>query len=158
MVDVPFAPAPEGVDPADWLAACDEVRALCGWHVAPVVTETITVDSDGGPLLVLPSLRVVDVTSVSIAGAEVAAPAWSSHGVIRGCWPAGQRNVAVTLAHGFDRAPAGLVALAKQFLTNPLAPGARVASRTRGPFAESYFDSGSPEQRVIDRYRLPRLA
>lgn len=157
MVDVPFAPAPEGVDPADWLAACDEVRALCGWHVTPVVTETIKVDGDGGPLLVLPSLHVTDVASVSIAGAEVAAPAWASHGVIRGCWPAGTRNVEVTLTHGYERPTAGLLALARQFLDNPLGSG-RVSSRTRGPFAESYFDDGSPEGRAIARFRLPRLA
>lgn len=158
MVDVPFAPAPAGVDPADWLAACDEVRALCGWHVAPVVTEILTLDGPGSSRLILPTLRLVDLLSVTNDGVAVTDPQWSSSGVVDGCWTCKRRGVVATIEHGFERAPAGLLEVAKQFLTNPLAPGARVASRTRGPFAESYFDSGSPEQRVIDRYRLPRLA
>ena len=34
------------------------IRSYCGWHVAPIVEETMTLDYDGGGILTLPTLRL----------------------------------------------------------------------------------------------------
>ena len=67
----PLPDAPAGVDAGAWAATVAEVRAYCGWHIAPVVTETLTLDGPGGHLLVLPTLRLVDLLSVTNEGHAV---------------------------------------------------------------------------------------
>lgn len=82
------------------------VRDFCGWHVAPVVTETITLDGTGSRRLFLPSLKVLDVQSVQVGGESLAEGAfsWSETGILyrRGGWPEGYRNVVATIVHGHD--------------------------------------------------------
>jgi len=41
------------------------IRRYCGWHIAPSITETITLDGDGSRHLWLPSLHVTAVTAVT---------------------------------------------------------------------------------------------
>lgn len=80
------------------------VRDFCGWHVAPVVTETITLDGTGSRRLFLPSLKVNEVQSVLVNGAAIAPTefSWSEAGILyRGAgWPEGFRNVVATIVHG----------------------------------------------------------
>lgn len=73
-------------------------------------------DSDGGNLLVLPSLHVIEVTAVTDAD-DVALEDWSvsSTGLLErtNCllWPKGFGKVKVTLTHGLTVAPPDLVAV-----------------------------------------------
>lgn len=81
------------------------IRRFCGWHVAPVITETITLDSAGGRVLQLPSGRVADVSSVVVLGHDITGVVqWSQDGLLVN--PAGfpdhLRGVEVTLTHGWD--------------------------------------------------------
>ena len=48
---------------ADIASAGEIIRSLCGWHIAPRHTETLTIDSDGSNLITLPSLAVANVTA-----------------------------------------------------------------------------------------------
>lgn len=92
------------------------IRRYCRWHVTPVVDESMILDHDGGPIVALPTLRLIDVTALAIHGTEYT-PAeldelkWSHNGEIalpspgRGMRPgAGFRAIAATIRHGFDDA------------------------------------------------------
>lgn len=88
-------------------AAEAAVRKLCGWHVAPVIEETLTLDGSGTRSLFVPSLRVVEITACTVLGREVdpASLEWSEKGFLRrngGVWPDRLRAVTLTLSHGFD--------------------------------------------------------
>lgn len=94
-------------------AAGESVRRLCGWHIAPSVTETIVLDSPGGDVLWLPSRHVTAVESVRDLTGDVPVDLtgwrWSQAGMLSGKFPAGFRVVEVTLTHGFDSCPPDLL-------------------------------------------------
>lgn len=90
----------------DYLAAASAaVRAYCGWHVAPVLSESIQVNGTGTNVLYLPSLKVQNVASVYIRGENVAdAIEWAEEGLLRfrgGVFPRIFRGVHVFYTHGF---------------------------------------------------------
>lgn len=109
-------PVPAGFDLGQLLAsASDLIRTECGWHIAPVVDETFREDGPGGRDLMLPTLRLVDVTAIDNGGTTVDPldAEWSRSGYVRlaGCWTTKLRGATVTASHGYDATPAGLVAL-----------------------------------------------
>jgi membrane protein YdbS with pleckstrin-like domain len=103
--DFPGAPFPERII----RAAEESVRDEAEWHIAPVVTETVRIDAEGGAYLRLPSLRVVEVTSVTIGGVAVVDYELGAAPMLyrRRGWPYGV--VEVTLTHGYPTVPAGLL-------------------------------------------------
>lgn len=119
LAGYPGAPFP----PEQVKAAGAHIRALCGWHIAPVLTQTLILDSDGASELLVPSLYVRDVTAVRVVrpGASVATPAtgwnqrtgWSRDGILylSGGFPRGFRSVEVDLVHGYDVCPPDLLRL-----------------------------------------------
>lgn len=147
--------------------ASARIRGYCGWHIWPVITETIRVDSIGGRHLLLPTLRVVDVTSVMVDGAEVEVE-WSVSGslyALSGCLPRRPRSVHVTYEHGFG-AVDDLASVARAWATGAKSPHGPVAAQASGPDSVSYASFGSqgirlaglsPQDRAtLDRYRLPK--
>lgn len=95
------------MDAAWWRKAAQEaIRRYCGWHIAPNITETLTVDAYGGRTLLLPSKHVTDVTAITIDDTDVTGQCdWSEAGVITlraGQWPDRPRSVHVTLSHGWE--------------------------------------------------------
>jgi len=108
----------DGGAPTPLEAAEAAVRAYCQWHVAPVTTETLVLDADGGSRLFLPSNHVVAVTAVRAAGTALDASAydWTSTGVLRrlggALWPYAGRSVEVDLTHGHE--PAEVAWIVKQ--------------------------------------------
>jgi hypothetical protein len=88
-------------------AAQAAVRGYCGWHVAPVVTETLTLDGHGDKRLLLPSLMVKEIFDVTVDGKlmDLADLEWSADGMLKlksGYFPNKYRSVVVTLEHGFE--------------------------------------------------------
>lgn len=86
------------------------IRRYCGWHIAPVIEETITVDGNGGYFLRLPTLRCVEVSSLKIVGKTVDKGRFgvSKLGMIElydKPFPNRFGAVEVTFRHGFDSAP-----------------------------------------------------
>lgn len=85
--------------------ASDAVRRHAGWHIAPVVRDTLTVTDHygGGRLDVLvPSGRVRSVSAVRVDGRPVADFAWDSAGAIwAGCLSTGPHRIEVDLEHGY---------------------------------------------------------
>lgn len=139
-------------------AAAESVRSECGWHIAPQVTETITVDSPGGRVLLLPSLFVTEVTAVrDVTGDEPRTlTGWriSRAGMLHlaGGWPEGFAAVEVDLTHGYESCPAELLAvIADRALRN--AKDSTVVQESLGSRSVSYRDAplASP---VLARYRL----
>lgn len=152
-------------------AALAAVRAYCGWHVAPVQEESLTLDGPGSGTLILPSLRVNDVTSVVENGTELDPDTyeWSRSGMVRRLgwtrWTTRYRGIVITLAHGYEELPLDLQGVVDQLVTRSTAGiPAGLASRTVGPFTESYASSSdlsaltTADRSTLDRYRLPPLA
>lgn len=151
------------------------VRAYCGWHVAPEVTETIVLDGPGSGVLLLPTLRVVSIASVTEAGAllDPATYAWSVAGFVRRDpdtwhvelqerWTSALRGIEVVLTHGYAEWPPELVGLLDGLAARVLA-GPSVL-RQVGAVAYATGVDGLPvggsltivEQAALDAYRLPR--
>lgn len=145
------------------MITADQARAIiagyCGWHVAPVKTTACQLDSDGAPLVVLPTLRLLRIHEVRIAGEPVSGFQTSQSGMLRlrDVPPVGLGVVAVTMAHGYDDDV--LAPLVTAMIEASKAP-AGAKSQTAGPFSVSY-DAGvtlaalTAEQRAtLDTYRL----
>lgn len=86
------------------------VRRYCGWHIAPLLPETLTIDGTGGRLLTIPTLRMTNVDEVKVLGDVLPTDAydWSELGNIElrhGRWPRRFRSITAKVEHGFDTAP-----------------------------------------------------
>lgn len=137
-------------------AAGEQIRRVCGWHIAPEVTETVVLDSDGGPVLALPTLRLSSVAEVRDLTREtpVVVNNWrmSSNGTLvrLGGWPWGAGAVEVTFTHGYESCPMELL---------PLIAGRvrrRVAQESLGSRSVTYLDDYAPDA-VLARFKLPAL-
>lgn len=151
--------------------ATSDVRGRCGWHVAPSLTETITVRAPfkgGRAVLFLPSLLVTAVDAVRVDGVtlDVNDYAWDETGrlALTGGGPfARDCVVEVDLTHGYATVPEDLqglvLSLAARSKDDPKGNLVQVA---RGPFSEQYNPGGvagfnpKAEADVIARYRIPR--
>lgn len=139
------------------------VRAYCGWHIAPARDEVVTVESIGGPALVVPSLQVGTVHSITIEGELLTEDDYVvlPHGVLMhrgGNWPVGVAEVSMN--HGFSAVPelAGVIrsvaARAVTGATGYVQVGqVRVATGPGGaPLGGTLTEA---DRTVLDRYRLP---
>ena len=147
-------------------SALASIRRICGWHVFPVVDETITVDAFGGELLRLPTMHVEEVSEVRVQGVVVESSdyGWSTSGMLElydGEFPSRFRSVQVTLRHGFDDASDILRVVAEIVRRSVLAgTGGNVSVGGISVGAPSGGGAGgnvmpvATEWRVIDRYKL----
>ena len=150
-------------------AALRVVRKHCGWHIAPVIEDTLTLDGSGGRALLVPSNRVVEVLSVREDGAEVdlGGVEVSKTGVLRkkrGRWTDALGGVEVVLRHGhedFDDIEGVVTAVAAR----AAATGTGALSETAGPFSIRRGTTGGggevvglpllvTEKAVLEPYRL----
>ena len=87
-------------------AAEAAVRRYCGWHIAPVITQELVLDSPGVRTVFLPSLKVLNITEFSVCGVtqNVDALEWSENGFVRSprVFPDRLRGISVTFEHGFE--------------------------------------------------------
>lgn len=110
----PYPPAPTGVDKAAWESAFSAARLHCGWHIAPQVSETVTVDGSGRFIQTLPTKYLVDLTSITNDGHAVARPDWSQMGLVEqryNRWTARFRGVVAEMTHGYEELPKELEAV-----------------------------------------------
>lgn len=150
------------------------IRNECGWHIAPSITETITLDSEGGNLLRLPSMHVTAVSELvsrddytyDILNGEVE---WSKAGLIRlrprrflagASWsspfrsdaefPVGYQAVTVTLTHGFELCPDDLIRYIAQAARQRILSETLVGrSVTFSPLDDIFTQSAT-----LDKYRV----
>lgn len=165
MTDYALPPTPNGVDEEDWRAAVSAIRGYCGWHIAPVVTETVNVDGSGGGLILLPTLRLLDVTAVTNHGLAVdqADVHWSVRGTVRGpsAWSmARYGDVTMTIQHGYPDFPPEVLAVARSMAQSGI--GSVAKKIVSGPHSVDLGDAAqvgaaalSPgHERVLNRYRI----
>ena len=157
------------VGPDLWLKAAQaSVRSYCGWHIAPNVEQTLTLDAEGGRTLMLPSLHVTNVSSIIVDGEDVAGDAdWSRTGMVRlrsGLFPDRFRSVTVTMSSGYevDEVPdvsSIILKLANRAATGP----GVVASQSVNGSSVSYLTAGGAplstpllqiEKDALEPYRL----
>lgn len=128
------------------------VRAFCGWHVAPVVTEDLTVDTNEDLSVLLPTKRLVSVSAATLSGEDILdCIEWSAAGVLRlkgGCrWPKTYRGLVVSVSHGFPVEETPLVGIITGIVSRSLLAPAGVVSQnqTTGPFTlqQTFGGSGS---------------
>lgn len=138
------------------------IRRYCGWHIAPEVTETITLDGSGSKHLWLPSLHVTDVSEVTDLGDVVDTDDydWSANGYIQrrsGCWTYRARQVTVTLTHGYSEIPPELVGVAVAVASRKLASltGARREQAGQVSFEFGPHDLMMDERATLDLFKLP---
>ena len=150
-------------------AAVAAARAYCGWHVTPVlVDQEITLDGPGTHLLVLPTLKLTDLSDVTED--EVALTLtdlnWSARGLIQkksGHWWSQMFGaIVVIFSHGYTSAAAQDFESA---IFSAIARGAfstETSPRVIGPFQYSDTTAGAlfteAERAVLDRYSLEKSA
>lgn len=146
------------------------VRAYCGWHVAPVVEETLLLDGKGGYHLNLPTGRLLEVKELKIAG--ITAPAgsydWSQDGMIQlqgGRFPRRFRTVEVTISHGYEAAEVpDLAQVIRQVVVNAAVSPMGVLRESAGSVSIEYSTTGAGiaggvsllarDVAILDAYRI----
>lgn len=132
-------------------AAVVAIRSACGWHVAPVRTEVLTLEASNG-VVVLPTLRATGAVVV-VDGTTLDASEYSlKPGVLHlSGYRKGYGEVTVTLTHGYDELPGDLKRVALSMADTGTSPGGRLKSA--GPFSYE-FPEGSEDAATIERYTL----
>lgn len=143
------------------------IRDHCGWHVAPVLTETLVLDGNGTDRLLLPSRRVIDITEVAVNGETLDLDGfeWSQDGILwrrGGVWPDRYRIVKVTLEHGFSSVPVLAEIAAAVEARAAMDPTGALASQRAGTQAVSFSAAASTagrgllasEQALLAPYKL----
>lgn len=161
---------PDGpLDPQWWTKAAQAaVRRYCGWHVAPSISETVTVDAYGGKALLVPSKHITELKSVKIGETDVTDRVYFSKAgtlLIRGgWWPDLPGSVTVEMQHGYELeevpdVAALILAIGKRAKSDPgviasqSVNGATVAYQTAGgaPLGVALLDI---EKAALETHRL----
>lgn len=83
-------------------AASAAIRAYCGWHVAPVLDCSITLDGEAGDIW-LPTNALASVTSAEVGGEDVTVTGSNRRGRVRLAHKTcGLGNVAIEYVAGYD--------------------------------------------------------
>lgn len=150
MEGFPGAPFSPGV----LAAAAGQVRDDCGWHIAPKVTETVSVDTGGGTVALLPSLLVDSVQEVrGEDGTVIEGWKFRPHGVLRraGGWP---EVIEVDFIHGYEKCPPGLLSVIAERAQRIKGGGVKSESLS-GRSVSLETAPGSVTDGVLSKYILP---
>lgn len=154
-----------------------EVRAYCGWHITPVVTETLVADGSGNRAQMLPTLRLVSVAAVTNDGDALTIGLgpnsdveWSRNGYLRfNTWCSKRaftshlRGVTADVTHGYADWPADVLAVVRRLTQRALdSDGVGILAQV-GQVRYATGTDGLPatgtltdlDRNVLDRYRLP---
>ncbi|CAB0889809.1 hypothetical protein FRC0411_00292 [Corynebacterium diphtheriae] len=156
-----ITPTP-GIDQEAFDRAANAVRRLCGWHIFPIIEETITLDSPGDSLLVLPTKNLVEIINVTIDGTTYPLSDFRSSpdGLLvkrHGRFPRGIAMVTVTMKHGYEK-PTEILGV-----INDMARRANESNLTQlnvGGISVGATNSATPqssEWRIVDELRLGPL-
>lgn len=155
------------------------VTEYCGWHIAPALTETVTVDGSGLLVQALPTLHLVSLDSVTEDGTslDLTRIEWSNNGLMEkrsgALWTRRRRGIGAGITHGFAATPGWVTTLicavaGRAFIT-PLG----IVQETSGGESISYSAPRSGtgnvpppgtvallpvDKRMLDRIRVPLAA
>lgn len=127
-------------------AAQASIRAYCGWHVLPSITETITIDSTPDTYLILPSNHVTDVSSVLVDGEEkIEHCSWSQAGLIQNndfFFPNELGRIQVTFTHGYQPEEVPQLVMLAETIARRARSMPLVQSQSVNGASASYFTAG----------------
>jgi hypothetical protein len=162
--DYPGGPfTPDVVD-----QAVDTLRDRAGWHIAPVLSETFTVEACGGRHLFLPTLQLVTVTAVrhfadytntssTVTGFITKPTARFKAGQLTHAWGWPWWGVfEVDVTHGYSACPPELIPVIGQIaldISRGRAIG-RVRQESVGSVSVSYDSNSSPLVSLPGKYVL----
>lgn len=152
----------------DYLSAAEAaVRAYCGWHISPVIAESVVLDGTGARTLFVKTLRLVSITAATVDGTVVdpLTLEWSEAGFVRaaGVWPDKFRSVSLSITHGFDTVPdvveivraiAARAASAPTGVVREQAGAVSVSLSQVAPGVSGGVVLMDHERRMLDRYRI----
>jgi hypothetical protein len=151
LADFPGAPFSDAlVD-----SAAGSVRGEAGWHIAPVVTETLRVFSEGGKALLIPSLKytISEIRDVSGDTPETLT-GWTDRGfgiLLRTSWPS-DHMLEVDVVHGYEACPPELWPVIARYV-QAAQTKSTVSQTSLGDFSESYR-TGSVSDPVLARFSV----
>lgn len=94
-------------------AALAAARRYVGWHVSPVIEETVVVDGPGGDVLSLPTRNLIEVSSVvengvtlNVSRLDVSRRKGTVKKYPYGWWTSRDGGITVTMSHGYTEAEA----------------------------------------------------
>jgi hypothetical protein len=156
--------------------AAGAVVEYCGWHIAPVLSETITVDGTGTLIQVLPTLNLLSLDTLTENGRDVNLNLvdWSTNGVLEkrggGWWTERRRGIVAGITHGYPATPSWVTtlicAVAGRAFNSPLG----ILTETAGGESVTYTVPRPPvlvtappgtvallpfEKHMLDRIRIP---
>ena len=130
----------DGRIPGAIAAASAAIRSFCGWHVAPALDCSITLDGEAGDIW-LPTCALNSVASATVNGAEVEVAGHNRRGRVRlASKTCGLGNVTVDYNAGFDSdiAPDLVSIVAKRVVAEVALTTYGVASESAGGVSISY--------------------
>lgn len=130
----------DGRIPGAIAAASAAIRSFCGWHVAPALDCSITLDGEAGDIW-LPTCALNSVASATVDGAEVEVAGHNRRGRVRlASKTCGLGNVTIDYNAGFDGdvAPDLVSVVAKRVVAEVALTTYGVASETAGGVSISY--------------------
>lgn len=145
-------------------AAGETVRNICGWRIAPSDTQTVTLDSDGGCILYLDTLKLTELVEVrDVTGATpvvLDGVKTKENGRLYRLagFPRGVQAVEVDFTDGYAACPEDLLPI--------VAAAARTSGDSRLPRQQSLgsasisYESTSQAtsaQKVLDSYTIPGI-
>lgn len=172
MIDGPL-PTFSGGNTDALKAASQHIRNYCGWHVYPVLTQTLTVRGSGARDLFLPTLRLLEVVECAENGVDLDPDDLTTGadfaGFVEhptGYWTTSRRGVVITIRHGFDYVPE-LAQLCRDVAArNAETPGGQVIQKGMGDRQIGYAQVGgggggrpffdSEIQQILAPYRIAR--
>lgn len=158
------------IDAQYWMRAGEAaIRAYCGWHVCPVVTETLTLDTSRQRFVKLPSMRVLDVGKVEYLGRDVTGSmSWSEAGLLKWknkflTFDDEYRGLKITLTHGYELGEVPQIVSLIATVGRRAADQKTVASQSVNGASVAYLTAGgaplsvpllSIEKEMLAPYRL----
>lgn len=159
----PFPGAPFSQEVVD--AAVADVRAAAGWHIAPSVTETVTVESTGGRFLFIRTLHLTAVTAVrDVTNTPVDLDGYRIHatdefraGILDRPygWPCGVLEVDLT--HGYTECPPDLLPALAEMARLSRTAGELITVSADGVSRTMSGRESPPTQTAIRRYMIIKV-
>lgn len=138
--------------------AGEAIRNALGWHLAPSVEETLTVDSPGGVNVYLKTKYLTDVAEVRDVTAGTVLTGWTFTRLgrmrRRSGWPC-DHVLEFDVTHGLEDCPDELLPIGAAIARSGSSSSNVLKARTAGPFREEYADGFSQGQMgVLDTYKI----
>lgn len=146
------------------------VRAWCGWHVSPVIEETLTLDGNGTNRLALPSNMVHAVNELLVDGMPVEGFSFSRDGWIQlpaGCiTPRRPGCITAVITHGWDSVPDVQKVIADFTARAAMGAPGSIASQRAGTQYVAYATHNgeatgggllSTEKALLEKYKLRQV-